>query len=447
MTDRRSISIIGRLKGETPLVRTVRNAGWLLISKIVGAFLSLIYLAMAARALHASGFGQFSLILVLAQGMVLIIGFQSWQIVLRWGTASMLEGRKGQVSALLWFCILLELVAALAGCAILALVVRALAPHFGWTESTANHAILFGAVLLLTVRSTAVGALRLYDRFRDGAIAETATPVFRMIGALVAVFAGATVDGFLWAWAVAEIATAAAYWGLFWYRIAPEMSKPVLADIVGVPRAYHGYWRFALFNNLSSAFSAASQQVALLVVGYTVGATSAGYFRLAHQLGQALLVLAEMLSRSLYAELARVSVSQSGAAVATLLSRTNRAALVGGLAVLGAVSILGKPALYLIGGSAYLPAFPALVILGAAAAVQLIGVSFEPALMARGRMGTLLLVRGAALLLLTGLLALLLPSIGMVGGALAMLMDACAAVAMLWFFTRQGTAISGHPRA
>lgn len=434
-----------RLSGETPLLRTARNTGWLLISKILGAVLSLIYLAMAARGLHAAGFGEFALILGLAQGMAALVGFQSWRIVLRWGTEPMLAGRNRQVSALLWFCGILDLVAAIAGCAITVVLVRYLAPHFGWSRGTADHAILFAFVLLLTVRSTAVGALRLHDRFRDGALADTATPVFRMIGALVAVFAGASVDGFLCAWAVAEIATAAAYWGLVWYRVRPVTAGLRPADIAGVPRGYDGFWRFALFTNLNSSFSSASQQVALLAVGYSAGAVSAGYFRLAHQLGQALLILAEMLSRSLYAEMARVSASRSQGAMTTLLDRTNKAALLGGIAVFVVVAVLGQPALYLIGGAAYLPAYPALVILGAAAAVQLIGVSFEPALMALGRTGTLLLVRAAALLCLGGLLALLLPRIGIIGAALAMLVDAIVAVALLRFFTRKTAAMAERP--
>jgi len=435
-----------RLSGQTPLLRTFRNTGWLLISKLLGAVLSLLYLAMAARGLHAAGFGEFALILGLAQSMAALVGFQSWRIVLRWGTEPMLAGKTAQVTALLWFCAILDLVAAVAGCAITVLLVRYLAPHFGWSRSTADHAILFAFVLLLTVRSTAVGALRLHDRFRDGALADTATPVFRMIGALVAVFAGASVDGFLWAWGVAEIATAAAYWGLVWYRVRPATTGLTLADIAGVPRAYGGFWRFGLFTNLNSTLASASQQVALLAVGYAVGAVSAGYFRLAHQLGQALLILAEMLSRSLYAEMARVSASRSQAAMTTLLDRTNKAALFGGVAVFCVVALLGKPALYLIGGAAYLPAYPALVILGAAAAVQLVGVSYEPALMALGRTGTLLLVRMVALLCLAVSLALLLPRIGVLGAAFAMLADAFVAVALLRVFTaRAATAEPPSP--
>lgn len=427
------------LRGETPLLRTFRNTGWLLASKILGAVLSLLYLAMATRGLRPAGFGEFALILGLGQAMASLVGFQSWRIVLRWGTEPFLAGDKSRVARLLWCCLALDLAAALVGCGITVLLVRYLAPHFGWSKSTADHAILFAFVLLLTTRSTAVGALRLHDRFRDGAMADATTPAFRMLGALVATAVGASVNGFLLAWAVAEIATAGAYWGLVYLRIRPGILDMKIARITSVPRAYGGFWRFALFSNLNSTLLSASQQIALLAVGYAAGAGSAGYFRLAHQLGQALLILAEMLSRSLYAEMARVSVGRNQAAMTNLLDRTNKAALVGGVAVIVVVAIAGRPALYLIGGVAYLPAFPLLIILGGAAAIQLIGVSFEPALMALGHTGTLLLIRTIALLCLIVLLAVLLPSIGIIGAAIAMLVDALVAVALLRFFARRAS--------
>ncbi len=440
-----SARIAALVRGETPLVRTFRNAGWLLASKILGAILSLLYLAMATRGLHPAGFGEFALILGLGQAMASLVAFQSWRIVLRWGTEPFLAGDGAKVSQLIWCCLALDLAGAGAGCGLTVALVRFLTPHFGWSASTADHAILFAFVLLLTVRSTAVGALRLHDRFRDGALADATTPVFRMLGALVATFSGASVDGFLLAWAVAEVATATAYWGFVWKRIGPAAAEFKFSGILAVPRSHGGFWRFALFSNLNSTLLSASQQIALLAVGYTAGVVSAGYFRLAHQLGQALLILAEMLSRSLYAEMARVTAGRSREAMTHLLERTNKTALFGGLAVILVVAIVGKPALDLIGGAAYLPAYPVLVILGTAAAVQLIGVSFEPALMALGATGTLLLIRMAALLCLLLLLALLLPKIGILGAALAMLVDAFVAVTLLRVFAQRAAARAGRP--
>jgi O-antigen/teichoic acid export membrane protein len=413
------------------MLRIVRNTGWLRGSKALGAKLSLIY--------HAEQFGAFALILGAAQGVSAIVTFQTWKIILRLGTAPLLREERGVIARLVWFCLIIDLAGGAIGCLMLIFIIGILASHLGWPLPMARHAIWFGFVLLLTVRSTAVGTLRLHDRFKDGALADAATPITRMLGAVVVALAGPSVDGFLWAWALAELTTAITYWFFVWKNIGSRLRGQRLLAIISAAREHDGFWRFAIFTNLSSTLSSASQQFALLAVGYSVGDAAAGFFRLAHQLGQALLTLAEMLNRSLYAEMARVWADRSREAMRSLLVKTDRAALLGGVAVIVSVVILGRPALHLIGGAAYLPAYPLLVLLGIAAAVQLIGVSFEPALIAHGRAGVVLLIRSIAVTCLFLFLALLLPLYHAAGAAIAMLLDALVAVVLFGYTSRRAT--------
>ncbi len=422
---------------EAPLTRIFRNTGWLLTAKILSAGLSLIYLALLARSLGPRNFGEFTLILGLGQAVASLVAFQSWRIVLRFGTEAHLRGDSPKVHRLIFFCALTDAVAAVVGCLIAVLLVALLARRFGWAPATARHAMYFAFVLLLTVRSTAVGALRLYDRFRDGALADATTPIMRMLGAVAVMLAGPSVNGFLLAWAVTEFVTAGAYWGLVWLRIGPTLHGQTMRQFAAVPAEHDGFWRFALFSNVNTTLNSAGQQIALLTVGYVTGAAAAGFFRLAYQLGQALLTLAEMLSRALYAELARVQASSSPAAMTRLLRRTNRAALLAGGAMVALLVLAGRPALQLIGGAAYLPAYPLLVLLGGAAAAQLIGVSFEPALLALNRTGVLLLIRVAAMCGLIELLLWWLPRYGAIGAAAAVLAASLAGVAMLGVAARR----------
>ena len=428
---------------EAPLTRIFRNTGWLLASKILGAGLSLVYLALLTRGLGPKDFGDFTLIFSLGQVVASLVAFQSWRIVLRFGTEAHLRGDTPKVHRLIFFCALIDAAAAVAGCFVAVLLVWLLSARFGWAPDTARHAIYFAFVLLLTVRSTAVGALRLYDRFRDGALADATTPIMRMLGATVVMLAGPSVTGFLLAWAATELVTAGAYWGLVWRRVGPTLRGQTLRQLAGVPAEYDGFWRFALFSNVNTTLNSAGQQIALLTVGYVTGASAAGFFRLAYQLGQALLTLAEMLSRALYAELARVQAGNSRTAMTRLLRRTNRAALVAGGVMVALVILAGRPALHLVGGVAYLPAYPLLVLLGGAAAAQLIGVSFEPALLALNRTGALLLIRLVMMCGLIALLVLLLPAFGTVGAAAAVLAAGLAGMAMMGAAARRATGDSG----
>jgi O-antigen/teichoic acid export membrane protein len=78
-----------------------------------------------------------------------------------------------------------------------------------------------------------------------------------------------------------------------------------------------------------------------------------------------------------------------------------------------------------------LPAFPQLLVLGAAAAVQLVGISFEPALLALDQSGLVLAVRAISTLALFALLGFLLPNYGALGGGLALLGQSVLLVALL----------------
>src|SRR3546814_3742349 len=72
--------------------------------------------------------------------------------------------------------------------------------------------LLFAVVQLITIRSTPLGILRLRDRFSLSALADSMTPLVRFVGAGLALALLPTVEGFLLAWAAAELVTAGAYW-------------------------------------------------------------------------------------------------------------------------------------------------------------------------------------------------------------------------------------------
>jgi O-antigen/teichoic acid export membrane protein len=415
----------------TPLGRVFRNTGWLIAAKCVGALLSLGYLAIAARTLGPAAFGEFTLILAIAQALVGLVSFQMWRLVLRYGTAPYLAGDVSSVKRLVWHCARIDLAGGVAGCALALPLTIWLATRFNWSPAVEREAWAFAAVMLLSVRSAAVGALRLQDRFRDGAIASTSTPVFRFAGALMALLWKPTVLGFLLAWGAAEIATCFAYWllvfasGKHW---APSMTSEARVSWAASGR---DFWHFAMFTNVNSTLSSIGQQIALVSVGLASGSAAAGYFRLGYQLAQALLLISEMVSRSLYAEVESLVAKQSRGALNVLFVRTTALACIGGVAVILIILLLGRPVLHLIGGGAYLAAYPQLVLLGGAAGVQLIGTSFEPTLLALNRSGTLLSIRAVATVVLLLLLILLLPSLGAIGGGVALLGQSVVLVALL----------------
>jgi len=430
------IGVRSFFESNSSLSRVIKNLGWLLAGKGFGAVLSLFYLALATRLLEPAGFGYFTLILVTAQVASAFVSFESWQLVIRFG--SQLQARKADddINRLAAFCLLLDIGSALLGILLVTGLIAIFAQQFGWQDEMIRMAILFAVVSLLSVRSSAIGILRLFDRFRDGALAAAMTPLARFGGALLAWSFSPDIRGFLIAWAAAEMLTCIAYW------VTVRLVTPVrfaglrFSDILATPKRFSQFFSFLWITNLGTTVRSVAQQVPLLVVGFFVGPAAAGLFRLAYQLKDAVARLADMLGRAVYAELSAVDSHEGGEARKTLFAQTSRISAVGSLLLVIIALLLGKPALQLIAGEAFLPAYPILLVLSLAAAVELWGVNFEPNLMAAGRPKAILWIRTAAVSVLLALLAILIPGQGGLGAAYAILAYSLLANLALWIFTR-----------
>ncbi|WP_066780171.1 lipopolysaccharide biosynthesis protein [Sphingomonas sp. CCH5-D11] len=415
------------LEAISPFRRALRNVGWLLTGKGVGAILSIVYLALATRSLGVQTFGVFTLILSTAQAVAALVGFQTWQIVVRFGMAHRERGSAAALARLIRFCLALDIGGALVGIIIAGVALWLMQGHFGWSAGLAWQAFGFSVVLLLSVRSTAVGILRLHDRFAIGAGADAVTPIARFVGAVIAVWQDASVTGFLIAWAAAEVLTATGYW-ISATRVAPHAIGG-WRGVSGAPSENPGIWHFALVTNLNTTVNAASRQFAVVLVGLLTGAAAAGNYRLAYQLSQSLVRLADLFARGVFPEVTRAHASQRPEELRKLVRQSARLALGVGLATCLLVPPLGKPALYLIAGEAYLGAFPVLVLLGLAAGLDIMAVGFEPVLLGTGHAARALRIRMFSAVVLFCLVVLLMPGFGIIGAGVASL--AASAVALI----------------
>ena len=425
----------------SPFGRALRNVGWLLTGKGVGAVLSVFYLALVTRSLGADKFGQFTLVLSTGQAVGAFVGFRTWQIVVRYGMRHLIGGDRLALGRLVRFCAALDVAAALVGCLVAIMALHVLRTKLGWSITQTQQGMLFCVVLLLSVQSTAMGILRLHDRFALGASADAVTPIVRFVGALLTVWVHATVSGFLVAWAAAELLTAMVYW------IAAVRTAPGLfgrwRDTMAAPAENKGLWRFALVTNLSTTLTTGSRQFVVVLVGMFTGAAAAGNFRLAYQLSQALVRLSDLFARGIFPEFSRVHAADAGEGLQTLVRQSGRLALGVGLVACLLVPLLGRPALLLIAGESYLGAYPALVVLGIAAGFDIMAAGFEPVLMGLGKASQALAIRAGTAAIMLGGVALLMPSFGIVGAGAATLAASAIGFVLL---TRAALTVARHAR-
>ena len=422
---------------EGPIRRAARNAVWLLAGKGAGGVFSLIYLALTAQTLGPAQFGIFALILSYGQAITNLAQFQSWQTIVRYGAHHEAAGDRAKLRRLITFAALLDMGAAIAGTILAIAGIYLFGRNFGWSAENNDLAALFCLSLLLGLRGAPTGILRLFDRFDLAAYAEAVLPSMRLIGALIAWASGASIAGYLAAWAFAELATTIAIWWASIREVRKRFDQPHSGPrLRGVTGENEGLWAFSWTTNINTSLNLVWKQFPVLAVGWAVDATAAGGFRIATQLIGALNKPTIALSRALFPELAKLTISDRGK-IRQTVQRTGLIGAAAGVIMLTGILLLGKPVLHLFGGGDYNFVFPLLLVLGIGAIFDLSGVAIEPALVALGRPGIVLRERSIVSALYLAGMAFAVQAYGALGAAMASSLASLFLLLLLFFAFRR----------
>ena len=402
----------------SPFRRILQNTVWLLGGKGFGAICSVVYLAILTRTLGLKDFGHFSLIFGTAQALIAFAGFQTWQVVVRYGSQHVHAKDWDKFGRLGMLCGVLDAVGAVLGCALAAVVIYGFAHVLDLNPDYIDMAFWFCFASLWALVSAPTGIVRALHRFDMAVYVEAVVPTCRLLAALAIWMTGPSVGRFLFAWAAIDILEAVLYWFMA-RRLCPQ----------AVRFSNFGKWRLALAENpgvtrfflvtyAGASIDAAMKNGPLLAVGGLLGTRAAGLYRLAAQLAQALSKLSTLLTRAVYTEVAHARVASGIAEFRKLALQTSMVAGIAGLVVVGIALIAGGHLLALIGGEAFEDGAAILVPLAIAASFELASVAFEPVLHSTGRARLSLTARLFAVVAL-GIGLLLFIPIGPSGAAWA----------------------------
>ena len=417
--------------------RILRSGAWLFLPKTVSAVLSLIYLAVCTQTLGAADFGKFMLIFSFAQVISGFTSFQTWQILIRYGTNLVHDGAHAKLAELTWLCIIFDLVGATLALLIAMGGAWILAANQGWDDKEAITVILFTTLLVLSSRATPTGLLRISDRFGDAAVPDMLVPIIRLIGTGILVITQPSVWGFLAIWLLSECVPTIIVWIHVFRRLKLPLRLSNLPRLKSFQDSFPGIGKFALWSNAGSSFKLTSQQMVAVVLGFYVGATAAGFFRLGYQLGQVFARIGDAISMAMFTEYARVTHTGDRNDARILLNKMMKVSGVAAMLVLAIVGLAGKPIIIWLFGAEFAAAYPLVMILGAAAAMQFATLGLEPALLTAGKAGRVMLCSLAGAIVVALLLFWLMPIYGEVGAALAMLGAAMVNAGLLIISYRQ----------
>ena len=411
----------------------MQNFGWMLASRGLAAVFSLIYLAIITRTLGVSGFGKFALITGAAQFLTQLLAFQTWQIIIQYGVGHIENGDETRLARLFRSAVVLDVVSAIVGITASAIILHFFAEALGMTPTLARATLIFNIIMLLSLRSTPLGIMRLRDRFDFAAAADSSTPTLRLIGALAVTFIHPKLQGFLIAWAVAELLTAVAHWygvhKLGDLRLMLRKGQHLRQVFPDNPDLV----RYSLTSNFSQTLFMSVKQIPLFLVGGLTGTAAAGAFRLASQLSRSLTTLSQMIAKAAFPEIVRAVRSQGASSLGSMILRSIRIAAGVGALVFVMVIFMGQTVLETVGGEEFGRAYVTLLWLSAAACVDLAIVAFEPSIMAAQRAHLLFVARLAATGVMIGGALLLEPVMGADGIAAAVLANSISQAILLGF--------------
>lgn len=380
--------------------RIFANTAWLLGGKGFGALCSLAYLVILTRTLGLKDFGHFSLIFGTAQALIAVAGFQSWQVVVRYGAPHVHREDWAKFGRLGMLCGVIDMIGAIVGCVIAYAMIYGFADTLDLNPAFLDTAFAFCCAMLWALVSAPTGIVRALDRFDMAVYVEAIVPIGRLFAALAIWWTGPTVGRFLLAWALIDILEAICYWAMA-RKLCPQAVKlSYLKDWRLALDENDGVSRFFLASYTSSVLGAVTRYGPLLTVGALAGTKAAGLYRLASQLTQSMSKLSTLLTRAVYAEVARASAQSEAAEFRKLTVQTSKIAGVTGAIVVALALVAGKQLLALVGGEAFEEGAVVLVPLAIAASFELASVAFEPVLHSTGRVRLALLARVLAIIAL-----------------------------------------------
>lgn len=402
-----------------PFARIMEHLGWIVSGKGYGAVLSLFYLAIVTRSLGPAGYGSFTLILATTLTLQLTLGFNVWQVLIKYGHEHIRSADFEGLARLIRFCTITDIATACLAIIITGLVLWLGQSALGLTDDLAWLTFGYAIAFFFSLRSVPRGILRLKNQFRQTFLAEAAVPTVKFGGALLALVIQPSLGLFVWVWAAGEMVSTVIFWWLALRLCRQEFGRPNGRQWYRAWRENKGLPAMMVATNLGETAHVIGQQLPVLLVGSVVGLAAAGLYRLAHQLTQSLSLLAGFVTLASYTEMANVHAREGVGKLKPLFLKLTLTSFGAALLLAPTMLLLGKPLILLMSGPQFIGAYPVLLVLGLAAGLQILGVSCEPLLMATGRSKTLIAVRVASSAFLIAILFALLHKFGALGAGWA----------------------------
>lgn len=400
--------------------RVVKNTGLIAAGKGLGGVAGLLYLALVGQTVGAAGLG----IVLLIHSYVVLLGelvtFKSWQSVIRYGADDLTHKRDSSFKRLVKFTVALDLGSGALGAALGILLLPFVGPKIGLPDEVMPYAIAYCVTILLSMKSSGVGVLRLFDRFDLLALHALVVPAVRTLGVAAAWYADAPVEVFVIVWMLARAISDFIMMALGWIELYRHgYGDFPIPPLAGVAKEHEGIWRFAFTTNLNATVKLGSGHLATLAIGALLGPAGAALVKVPIQIANVLIKGSQLLNNVLYPELAKLISTRELGKLLRVVTRGSLIVTTIAVVYVGAMIAVGEFLLVEFFGPEFVESYFLLILFAIAAGIHTAGFVVEPTLLTLGRPDVPLKVQVLSTVVHFSLLVYLAKTIGLHGPAYA----------------------------
>lgn len=401
----------------------LKNTSYQALSKTMAALCNVAALAFAGRGLGPHAFGLLVLVQSYVGSVSGVAKFQSWQLVIRFGTKAPGQEASISLNRAVAFGLGLDLLSAAVGTVVAILLLPILAPSLHIPEDVLPYARIYCLLLPTMAAATPIGVLRALDRFDLIGWQGTITPILRGVLALAAWLTAAPFPVYLGIWFASGLCGDISSWVMAWSELYRRNLSRRIRPVFR-PRELEGAWKFAISTNVVTSLNTILGPVGNLLVGAILGPAAAGIYRVARTIAQSVERPADFLEKAFYPEVLRL---ESAGKRAWRLTLRGAAAAASIAAVMCAVILIGGryliPSIF---GARFEVAYPVTAIMLIATVLSAASFPVVPMLYTVERTGSTVTAKifGASVFLL-GVYPLC-RSLGLIGAGLAFVLGELA---------------------
>lgn len=424
--------------------RPFKNARKLLLGRGAQGVMSLLYTSLSARALGVEGFGI--LTLVYSSVMVLrgLLGFRSWQVVLKFGSEALVRKDRDHLLSLVSFALIIETVAGLLGAIALWFFSEEVLQLFKIPLDYTHIVRCFAAYLFVWILSdVGLGILRLFDRHDLISWQLTVEPLVRLVGSIwFFLYAGSVMD-FLWLWLLAGLASKI-FLIILSLRTLRLSAATYARRTAPIPRGFsirkmlrepeRGVWSYAFGTYVQSALAT---NFAPMLIASQLGPAGAGIWRVAQRVVSFMSQpVSKLLVPAFYTDISWLQAAGDSDGRSSLVLKTGAIAGLATVVVAGAIVVFGEWIVEAIFGSQFVDAYEIIVILSLGPIIAAFTFGVPPMMMAAGRVWQTTSIRVFVMIIYFITIVPLIQAFGIAGAAVATLFSVALTRVLMIYFCR-----------